>query len=58
MTLGMSPSDFWELTPQEFNSVCQTYIRSQPGYVEPITWEELEAMRKRFPDGPSKKRVH
>lgn len=54
----MSPSDFWELTPQEFNSVCQTYIRSQPGYVEPITWEELEAMRKRFPDGPSKKRVH
>lgn len=47
------------MTPQEFNAVCKAYIRSQPGYVEPITFEEMEAMKKRFPDGPAKrKKVH
>jgi uncharacterized phage protein (TIGR02216 family) len=58
VSLGLAPSEFWAMTPVEFSAVCTAYIRSRPGYVEPITFEEMEAMRKRFPDGPSKRKVH
>jgi hypothetical protein len=47
--------EFWNMTPGEFDAVCRAYLRAQPGYIEPVTWEEFEALRKKFPDAV---RVH
>jgi hypothetical protein len=55
--LKLAPSEFWAMTPGEFEGLCKQFLKAQPGYVEPVTWEEFAALRKRFPDGPSK-RMH
>lgn len=59
VTLKLQPSEFWGMTPREFDAVCGDFIKAQPGYVEPVTMDELIAMKQRFPDGRSqRKKVH
>lgn len=55
--MQLSPADFWDMTPMEFELLCQAHVRAQPGYVAPVTWAEFDALKARFPDVPSK-RVH
>lgn len=40
------------MTPMEFDVLCSGFIKAQPGYVEPVTRADFEALKARFPDKP------
>lgn len=44
------PSDFWDMTPMELNALCESAMRAHPKYVEPVSLDEFEALKARFPD--------
>ena len=48
--LGISPGQFWQLTPIEFLAMLEPY---NDGMAE-ITKDELEALRNQFPDQKSR----
>lgn len=57
--LKIQPSEFWRMTPMELERVCAAHVKAQPGYVAPVTLEEFEALKARFPDKPAAvDRVH
>ena len=53
--MGLAPSDFWEMSPREFNAAMigfQAFHCAPSGDdVEPPSMDELDAMLSEFPDG-------
>lgn len=37
----------------EFEVLCAQHIKALPGYIEPVTHAEFEALKARFPDKPT-----
>lgn len=40
--LEIPASEFWAMTPMEFDARCSARIKMQPGYAEPVTLQDFE----------------
>ena len=48
--LKLSPAEFWGITPMELDALCESSIKANPKYVEPVSREEMEALMAKHPD--------
>ena len=55
--MRLSPRDFWNMTPFEFNAAWDGWLEARGKKKEdlgpPMTMSEFEEMQRRFPDGPA-----
>ena len=49
-TLGLSPAEFWAMTPRELDAALRGRLGSTPGADAPAR-ADLDALLARFPDG-------
>jgi len=47
--LRLPPSEFWQLTPMEFDALCASHLKSNPHYTEPLSRDEFDALAAQFP---------
>lgn len=47
--MKLPPSEFWLMTPMELETLCDSYLRSNPQYVEPVTREQFEELTAALP---------
>ena len=52
LSLGWSPDQFWQSTPQELAAIFAAGSKGGPaGFAEPLTEIELRQLKDRDPDG-------
>lgn len=56
--LRIAPSEFWSMTMIEFNELCAgiAQMNNRNPDLNPMTVEEFEELKRRYPDGGSNNR--
>jgi uncharacterized phage protein (TIGR02216 family) len=50
--LGLSPRDFWAMTPREFDAAVRGHLGLGPS-AAPLASHDLASLMARFPDQPT-----